>query len=82
MAEPTGCNAAPRNAALCGVFRRTQVSREINFTSQEIMENFALLQKVYFQGVCMEGTAGFVEFGHRRLARVWIRAQARGAHRS
>ena len=71
QAEPTGFNAAPRNAALCGVFRRTQVSREINFTSQEIMENFALLQKVYFQGVCMEGTSSLTASFRAGPRRVW-----------
>ena len=31
------------------------VSREINFTSVEEMSNFRLEQRVFFQGVCMEG---------------------------
>jgi hypothetical protein len=33
------------------------VSREINFTSREEMRNFRLEQRVFFQGVCMEGMA-------------------------
>jgi retinal rod rhodopsin-sensitive cGMP 3',5'-cyclic phosphodiesterase subunit delta len=31
------------------------VSREISFTSVEEMTNFRLEQRVFFQGVCMEG---------------------------
>jgi len=30
------------------------VSREINFSSTEVMNHFHLQQRVYFQGICME----------------------------
>lgn len=38
-----------------------EVSREVNFTSIEKMEEFKLLQKVYFQGHCLE--EWFFKFG-------------------
>jgi retinal rod rhodopsin-sensitive cGMP 3',5'-cyclic phosphodiesterase subunit delta len=34
------------------------VSREINFTSAEMMDNFRLEQRVFFHGSCIEGTRG------------------------
>jgi retinal rod rhodopsin-sensitive cGMP 3',5'-cyclic phosphodiesterase subunit delta len=37
------------------------VSREINFSSEEEMEDFRLEQRVFFQGVCME--EWFFDFG-------------------
>ena len=37
------------------------VSREINFSSEEELEDFRLEQRVFFQGVCME--EWFFEFG-------------------
>eukprot|EP01137_Pigoraptor_chileana_P022417 Opistho-2@87331 len=37
------------------------VSREINFTSKELMEKFHLIQRVYFKGKCIE--EWFFEFG-------------------
>mmetsp|Transcript_18269 Transcript_18269/g.50391 ORF Transcript_18269/g.50391 Transcript_18269/m.50391 type:complete len:145 (-) Transcript_18269:94-528(-) len=38
-----------------------EVSREVNFTSAEKMDEFKLLQKVFFQGRCME--EWFFKFG-------------------
>jgi retinal rod rhodopsin-sensitive cGMP 3',5'-cyclic phosphodiesterase subunit delta len=37
------------------------VAREVNFSSDELMENFRLEQRVFFQGVCME--EWFFKFG-------------------
>ena len=30
------------------------VAREINFSSTEMMENFHITQKIFFEGTCME----------------------------
>ena len=38
------------------------VSRELNFSSQEVMEKFRLEQKVLFKGRCLEGENGYCEF--------------------
>mmetsp|Transcript_11688 Transcript_11688/g.24144 ORF Transcript_11688/g.24144 Transcript_11688/m.24144 type:complete len:158 (+) Transcript_11688:73-546(+) len=38
-----------------------EVSREVNFSSMEKMDDFKLLQKVYFQGMCLE--EWFFKFG-------------------
>lgn len=37
------------------ILKCKSVSREINFASEEEMENFRLEQKVYFKGQCLEG---------------------------
>ena len=37
------------------------VSRELNFSSQEVMEKFRLEQKVLFKGKCLEGEHIFLE---------------------
>ncbi len=46
----------PKNILEC-----SSVSREINFSSEELMEHFRLEQSVYFQGSCME--EWFFDFG-------------------
>mmetsp|Transcript_60183 Transcript_60183/g.141704 ORF Transcript_60183/g.141704 Transcript_60183/m.141704 type:complete len:158 (+) Transcript_60183:166-639(+) len=38
-----------------------EVSREVNFSSAEKMDDFKLLQKVYFEGMCLE--EWFFKFG-------------------
>mgnify|MGYP000147124359 CR=1 FL=1 len=43
------------------ILQCSAVSREINFSSVEVMENFKLEQKIFFQGTCIE--EWFFDFG-------------------
>ena len=43
------------------ILKSRAVSRELNFSSSEKLEQFKLVQRVYFKDKCIEGTC--VQFG-------------------
>jgi retinal rod rhodopsin-sensitive cGMP 3',5'-cyclic phosphodiesterase subunit delta len=43
------------------ILKSRAVSRELNFSSAEKLDQFRLIQKVYFKGNCIEGKSAYLK---------------------